>query len=97
MSARAESRSAETISDLLTVREAAQVSRFSASTLWRYIKSGHLPKVQIGGRNCRVLLRCADLSALSDEVNNSPSAAREPISPKPSRKLSGRAPAWRDL
>jgi excisionase family DNA binding protein len=82
------------LGDLLSVAEAAKYTGLSASTLWRYVNSGRLPKVQHGGARSRVLLRRLDLSAITDSADPSSSAA-------PSRaatcgeKLSGRRPAWK--
>jgi excisionase family DNA binding protein len=41
-------------SDLLSVREAAALLKFSTATIKRYLKSGRLPGYQVGPRAIRI-------------------------------------------
>lgn len=86
--------SSDRSSDLLSIAEAVKYSGLSASTLWRYIARRRLPKVQHGGCGCRVMLRRLDLMALS-AAEPGPAPAPEAPPPTRTKKLSGRAPAWK--
>lgn len=83
--------------DLLSMAEAVAYSGLSASTLWRYIERGLLPKVQHGGPRSRVALRRLDLLALGQQGQDSepnPTADSATVG-SPNKKLPGRAPAWK--
>jgi predicted DNA-binding transcriptional regulator AlpA len=81
--------------DLLSIPEAVQFAGLSASTLWRYIQRGRLPKVQHGGPRARVLLRRTDLLAVTADNLPSPEVPDAAVGTTTAPKLSGRLPAWK--
>jgi excisionase family DNA binding protein len=57
--------------EYVTVREAAQALKVSASTIWRWIDQGTLPAYRVGARKVRI--RASDLDRLITPARHSPS------------------------
>ena len=51
---------------LLTLAETKQLLKVSASTVYRYVKSGILDKIQIGGKHSKNLFRLSHIQTLID-------------------------------
>ena len=51
---------------LLTLAEAKQMLKVSAATVNRYVKSGILKKIQIGGKHSKNLFRLSQIQSLID-------------------------------
>ncbi|MCH8044525.1 MAG: helix-turn-helix domain-containing protein [Planctomycetes bacterium] len=90
-------------SDYLSPVEFAHLSGLSLSTVRRYLASGRLPKVQPGGRRCRVLIPRNAIEVIRDPEFSSKEhdvttlvdapAISDPSSPPPSQHR-GPAPRW---
>jgi hypothetical protein len=55
-----------------TIREAVQETGLSASTVRRYLASGRLPKIQLGGPGCAILIPAEALAGLLPSNHNTP-------------------------
>ena len=82
--------------EYLSPEQFSEVSGLSLATIHRYLANGRLPKVQPGGKRCRVLI---PRSALSVVVNAAESLTiPPPVGPvnhlQPTRVLSGATPRW---
>ena len=80
--------------DHLSPQEFAQQSGLSLSTVHRYLKAGHLPKLQLAGPRGRVLIPRSALASIQEQASvppvPRPATANKPSSPK----LSGPTPKW---
>ena len=61
-------------SGYVSPNEFVRVSGLSLSTVRRYVKDGRLPKIQIGGPRCRVLI---PLDAIEGSLQRSPEVTEE--------------------
>jgi hypothetical protein len=77
--------------NFLSPAEFAAFSGLSLATVHRRLADGTLPKVQLGGKGCRITIprSCLDASRAAKPTPN-----HSPVSASTTRVKSGRRPRW---
>lgn len=76
----------------LSPREFVELSGLSLATVHRRLADGSIPKIQFGGKRCRILI---PRSALNSTITaNQPATAKPAAAERASRVRSGMRPRW---
>ena len=79
--------------DHISIDEFSRQSGLAAITIRRYLRSGHLPYVQPGGRKHRILIPVTALERVKTPVSANPPPGALPAANPPPHY--GRKPGWK--
>jgi hypothetical protein len=79
----------------LSVEEFSQISGYSTTTVWRYLRAGKIPFFQPGGKGHRVSIPEDAVLAVTNSTVPATTVGPTSAAPaKPPLHLSGQRPAW---